>query len=330
MQIATLGPRIAAARAARAARRRPPRRAPPGRCRRPRAATSSSSSGVARARSPARHDPPEDRPSPPRRSRARPRASATAFRWPSPLTGSPPATSSIRRTGPRRRTAAPWTKSAVPAPAAGGPTGARAAKTESPSASARGCPQADRHRPQARSRGRSVATLGSATDDPLRLCGNRRRHVRALRRGRRSAPGRRRGDGELLAQPSVGSVARNYNLLLERAAERADLEALVLLHQDVEIVDPRFAADRPRHARRPRGGGRRLRGGDRGPRARVVGGLDHLGVGDPALRGVRGRRRGPGRLVARRRRAPRLRRDGGGRRDRRLPDRPVAHGRCGI
>jgi hypothetical protein len=46
--------------------------------------------------------------------------------------------------------------------------------------------------------------------------------------------------GALLAQPSVGSVARNYNLLRERAAERADLEALVLLHQDVEIVDPRF------------------------------------------------------------------------------------------
>jgi GT2 family glycosyltransferase len=47
--------------------------------------------------------------------------------------------------------------------------------------------------------------------------------------------------GELLAQPSVGSVARNYNLLRDRAAEHPDLEALVLLHQDVEIVDPRFA-----------------------------------------------------------------------------------------
>ena len=47
--------------------------------------------------------------------------------------------------------------------------------------------------------------------------------------------------GELLAQPSVGSLPRNYNLLRERAAERSDLEALVLLHQDVEIVDPRFA-----------------------------------------------------------------------------------------
>ena len=46
--------------------------------------------------------------------------------------------------------------------------------------------------------------------------------------------------GELLAQPSVGSVARNYNLLCERAAEHEDLEALVLLHQDVEIVDLGF------------------------------------------------------------------------------------------
>ena len=36
-------------------------------------------------------------------------------------------------------------------------------------------------------------------------------------------------------------MPRNYNLLRERAAERSDLEALVLLHQDVEIVDPRFA-----------------------------------------------------------------------------------------
>ena len=49
-------------------------------------------------------------------------------------------------------------------------------------------------------------------------------------------------DGELLAQASVGSVARNYNLLRDRAAERSDLEALVLLHQDVEIVDPAFPA----------------------------------------------------------------------------------------
>ena len=57
---------------------------------------------------------------------------------------------------------------------------------------------------------------------------------------RRLTPGA--GGAELLAQPSVGSVARNYNLLCGRAAEREDLEALVLLHQDVEIVDPGFSA----------------------------------------------------------------------------------------
>ena len=47
-------------------------------------------------------------------------------------------------------------------------------------------------------------------------------------------------DAEMLAQPSAGTIARNYNLLCERVAGRDDLEALVLLHQDVEIVDPEF------------------------------------------------------------------------------------------
>src|SRR5215208_226631 len=46
---------------------------------------------------------------------------------------------------------------------------------------------------------------------------------------------------ELLAQASVGSIARNYNLLCSRAAERDDLEALVLVHQDVEIAAPDFS-----------------------------------------------------------------------------------------
>jgi hypothetical protein len=49
-------------------------------------------------------------------------------------------------------------------------------------------------------------------------------------------------EAELLAQPSVGSICRNYNLLCERVAERPELEALVLIHQDVEIVDPQFSA----------------------------------------------------------------------------------------
>jgi len=47
-------------------------------------------------------------------------------------------------------------------------------------------------------------------------------------------------DSELLAQPAAGSIFTTYNQLLDRAAELGDLEALVLLHQDAEIVDPDF------------------------------------------------------------------------------------------
>jgi Glycosyltransferase like family len=42
--------------------------------------------------------------------------------------------------------------------------------------------------------------------------------------------------------PSVGSIFESYNALLDRAAEREDLEALVLLHQDAEIVDADLCA----------------------------------------------------------------------------------------
>ena len=41
---------------------------------------------------------------------------------------------------------------------------------------------------------------------------------------------------------SVGSIFRNYNLIIEQVADRDDLEALVLIHQDAEIVDPDFCA----------------------------------------------------------------------------------------
>jgi hypothetical protein len=44
-------------------------------------------------------------------------------------------------------------------------------------------------------------------------------------------------DSEILAMPAVGSIFRSYNALLDRAAGRDDLEALVLVHQDAEIVD---------------------------------------------------------------------------------------------
>jgi hypothetical protein len=49
-------------------------------------------------------------------------------------------------------------------------------------------------------------------------------------------------DAEMIALASVGSIFRNYNLLRERVADREDLEALVLTHQDAEIVDPDCSA----------------------------------------------------------------------------------------
>jgi hypothetical protein len=51
-------------------------------------------------------------------------------------------------------------------------------------------------------------------------------------------------DSEILALGSAGlgdaSIFRNYNLLIEEAAKLENLEALVLVHQDAEIVDPTF------------------------------------------------------------------------------------------
>jgi Glycosyltransferase like family len=56
-------------------------------------------------------------------------------------------------------------------------------------------------------------------------------------------PGIRRAaepDSVVIAHHTAGSVFHNYNVLLDKAAEHADLEALVLLHQDVEIADSDF------------------------------------------------------------------------------------------
>ena len=56
----------------------------------------------------------------------------------------------------------------------------------------------------------------------------------------RAEPGIHRAveaDSEVYALPSVGSIFRSYNALLEKAAAHPDLEALVLVHQDAEIVD---------------------------------------------------------------------------------------------
>ena len=53
-------------------------------------------------------------------------------------------------------------------------------------------------------------------------------------------PGIRRAaetDSQVFAFESAGSLFRSYNAVLDAAAPLDDLEALVLLHQDTEIVD---------------------------------------------------------------------------------------------
>jgi hypothetical protein len=49
-------------------------------------------------------------------------------------------------------------------------------------------------------------------------------------------------DSEVYALDSIGSIFKSYNHLLDRAAEREDLEALVLVHQDAEIMGSDFCA----------------------------------------------------------------------------------------
>jgi hypothetical protein len=47
-------------------------------------------------------------------------------------------------------------------------------------------------------------------------------------------------DSKVLSYQSGGSIFRAYNTLMELATKDQDLEALVLLHQDAEIIDPEF------------------------------------------------------------------------------------------
>jgi len=49
-------------------------------------------------------------------------------------------------------------------------------------------------------------------------------------------------DSVVLAFRAMSSIFRSYNLVLEKAAALDDLEALVLVHQDTEIVDPELCA----------------------------------------------------------------------------------------
>jgi hypothetical protein len=58
-------------------------------------------------------------------------------------------------------------------------------------------------------------------------------------------------DSELLAREAAGSIFRSYNLFLDQVAARDDLEALVLVHQDAEIVDPDFCTKLRRALRDP-------------------------------------------------------------------------------
>ena len=63
--------------------------------------------------------------------------------------------------------------------------------------------------------------------------------------GPRDQAGRGAGLGGV-GVPERRFIFRAYNVLMEMAAKREDLEALVLLHQDAEIIDPGFC---PRSAR---------------------------------------------------------------------------------
>jgi hypothetical protein len=47
-------------------------------------------------------------------------------------------------------------------------------------------------------------------------------------------------DSQIAANAAAGSLFRSYNVIMDMAAATADLEALVLVHQDAEIVDPAF------------------------------------------------------------------------------------------
>jgi Glycosyltransferase like family len=63
--------------------------------------------------------------------------------------------------------------------------------------------------------------------------------------GEAAEPGIRRAvepDSDLFAIEAEDSIFKSYNRLLELAAAREDLEALVLVHQDAEIVDADFCA----------------------------------------------------------------------------------------
>jgi GT2 family glycosyltransferase len=86
-----------------------------------------------------------------------------------------------------------------------------------------------------------------------------------------AAPGIRRAaepDSLVFADHAAGSLFRNYNRVLEQAKARDDLEALVLIHQDVEIVESDLAA--------------RVRAALSDPDVAIVGCVGAVGVDKPA------------------------------------------------
>ena len=104
-------------------------------------------------------------------------------------------------------------------------------------------------------------------------------------------------DSLVLELPAVGSIFKSYNALLDRAAEHDDLEALVLVHQDTELVDHDFCEQGARRAGRPGRRPGRLRRRHRRALHRLVGGVGHPRVVHQPLRGPRRRRparRSPG------------------------------------
>ncbi|HTX30990.1 MAG TPA: glycosyltransferase [Solirubrobacteraceae bacterium] len=78
----------------------------------------------------------------------------------------------------------------------------------------------------------------------------------------------RESDSRILAHAAANSIARGLNVMMERAAALDGLEALVVVHQDVEIVDPEFCA--------------KVRAALRDPAVGVVGCVGALGTRDMA------------------------------------------------
>jgi GT2 family glycosyltransferase len=75
-------------------------------------------------------------------------------------------------------------------------------------------------------------------------------------------------DSKILANAASGSIARSYNLLLDSASTLDELEAVVLLHEDAELLDADFCA--------------RLRAAFADPAVAIVGCVGATGVDDIA------------------------------------------------